>query len=998
LNPPLADGIANSESRRLAALRALQVLDAAPEAVLDELVAQAARACGVPVALLSLIDADRQWFLARHGFEGESTPRDSAPCAHTIAGREVLEVADARDDPRFARNPLVTGPVRLRFYAGAPIVIGEGEGHAVGSLCVIDHEVRELDAAQRAQLEGLARLAAALLVERQRRLALAGELATSDERYRAMVEDQTDLVALVDAEDRVVWANRALADVFGEEREALGGRPMLDHVVEADRANLRGQLRLARERGTPVVGEARMKSLAGEAHWIEWKHRAVRPEPGARPDVHSVGRDITERKLLERDLLHSEQRYRSLFDHMHSGFALHEVILDERGAVTDLLYLAVNAAHARMMGFEVEEMMGARSSELFPGRGGEWHAWIATFARVALDGSTIQFERFSPNYGRWYSVVAYRPAPLQFATITEDVTDRRAAQEEIASQHERLRVTLHSIGDAVITTDDKGRVQYLNPVAERLTGWADIDARDRALADVYRTIDEVTRAPLPDPVTPCLADASKDAGDEPAPDPQGRPLATLTGRHGSEAAIEQTVAPICATDGRVLGAVLVFRDVSDQRRMAREMSYRASHDALTGLVNRSDFESRLHHTLRLAHAEESLHALMYIDLDQFKLVNDACGHAAGDQLLREVAALLKQCVRTRDTLARLGGDEFGVILQFCTTEQAQRVAQQICERMDEFRFLYDDRRFRIGTSIGLVPLDRRWPNAASVMQAADAACYAAKEAGRNRVHAWFDADQHLRLRHGEMQWVTRLEQALDENRFELFAQRIRPIRAESQGLHCEVLLRLRGTDGELVPPGAFLPAAERFHMAPRIDRWVVRHVVEWMARERAALGHVDTIAVNLSGQSISDPAFLRQVADVVAGANIDHRKLCFEVTETAAITNMDDATAFVEAMRQHGIRFALDDFGAGASGFNYLKTLKVDYLKIDGQFIRHLMDDPLDRATVRCFRDVAAAVGTKTIAEFVENDAIAALLHDIGVDYGQGYLYHRPEPIDAVLR
>jgi diguanylate cyclase (GGDEF)-like protein len=501
---------------------------------------------------------------------------------------------------------------------------------------------------------------------------------------------------------------------------------------------------------------------------------------------------------------------------------------------------------------------------------------------------------------------------------------------------------------------------------------------------------------------PCLAGSAAAIAEararEAAPELPGRPLATLVGRHGNEAAIEQTVAPISGADGRVLGAVLVFRDVSEQRRMAREMSYRATHDALTGLVNRSDFESRLQQTLRLAHAEASAHALMYIDLDQFKLVNDACGHAAGDQLLRQVAALLKQCVRSRDTLARLGGDEFGVILQFCSAEQAQRVAEEICERMDEYRFVYDDRRFRIGTSIGLVPLDDRWPNTASVMQAADAACYAAKEAGRNRVHAWFDADLHLRLRHGEMQWVTRLEQALDENRFELFAQRIRPIRAPGQGLHCEVLLRLREPDGQLVPPGAFLPAAERFHMAPRIDRWVVRHVVEWMARERAALGHVETIAVNLSGQSISDPAFLRQIAEVVAGAHIDHRKLCFEVTETVAITNMADATAFVDAMREHGIRFALDDFGAGASSFGYLKTLKVDYLKIDGQFIRDLIDDPLDRATVRCFRDVAAAVGTRTIAEFVETDAVAALLREIGIDYGQGYLYHRPEPIDAVLQ
>jgi PAS domain S-box-containing protein len=470
LNLPHAVTPVDSEPRRLAALRALQVLDGAPEVAFDELVAQAAQACGAPVALLSLIDGDRQWILARHGFEGRTIPRASSPCTHTIEGRAVLEVADARDDARFERGPLVTGPLQMRFYAGAPIVVGEGEGFAVGSLCVIDREVRALDATQRAQLAGLARLAATLLQERQRRLALACELATSEERYRAMVEDQTDLVALVDAEDRLVWANRALADVFGERREALGQRPLLDHVVEVDRAALRGQLRLARERGTPVVGEARMKSLAGEAHWIEWKHRAVRPEPGARTAVHSVGRDITERKMLERDLLHSEQRYRSLFDHMHSGFALHEVIQDADGAVVDLAYLAVNAVHARMMGFEVEQVMGARSTELFPDGGAEWRNWIDTFARVALEGETIHFERFSPRYGRWFSVVAYRPAPLQFATITEDVTDRRAAQEEIASQHERLRVTLHSIGDAVITTDDGGRVQYLNPVAERLTG------------------------------------------------------------------------------------------------------------------------------------------------------------------------------------------------------------------------------------------------------------------------------------------------------------------------------------------------------------------------------------------------------------------------------------------------------------------------------------------------------------------------------------------------
>jgi diguanylate cyclase (GGDEF)-like protein/PAS domain S-box-containing protein len=750
------------------------------------------------------------------------------------------------------------------------------------------------------------------------------------------------------------------------------------------------------------VGEARVRSAAGVAHWIEWQHRAAGGDVGADIGaVHSVGRDITDRKLLERELLSSEQRYRSLFDHMQAGFALHEVVLDDAARVVDVVYLAVNAPHARMMGFDPERMTGARLSELLPaGAQAAASEWIAIFSRVALDGETIAFERRAYDPQRWFSVVAYRPAPGQFATIVEDITERKRAQEEMQAQHEQLRVTLHSIGDAVITTDNAGRVQYLNPVAERLTGWRDADARDRALEAVYHPVDEVSREPLPNPVAACLAGSppppATDAGDTAAG--TEAPHAVLASRHGSEAGIEQTVAPIRAADGRVLGAVLVFRDVTDRRRMAREMSYRATHDALTGLVNRSDFESRLHHALRLAHADGSVHALMYVDLDQFKLVNDACGHAAGDQLLRQVAALLKQCVRSRDTLARLGGDEFGVILQFCSIEQGQRVAQQICERMDEFRFAHGERRFRVGASVGLVPLDSRWPTAASAMQAADAACYAAKEAGRNRVHAWFDADESLRLRSGEMQWVARLEQAVDEDRFELFAQRIQPIRAVDSGLHCEVLLRLRGPDGRLVAPGAFLPAAERFHIATRIDHWVVRRVVDWMAHRRESLAHVDVLAVNLSGQSISDPAFLRLVNEIVDAARFDARKLCFEVTETAAITNMADATAFVDAMRERGIRFALDDFGAGASGFSYLKTLKVDYLKIDGQFIRDLQADPIDRATVRCFRDVAATLGTRTIAEFVENEATAALLREIGIDYGQGYLYHVPEPIDAVVR
>ncbi|KGM42095.1 diguanylate cyclase [Aquabacterium sp. NJ1] len=561
-------------------------------------------------------------------------------------------------------------------------------------------------------------------------------------------------------------------------------------------------------------------------------------------------------------------------------------------------------------------------------------------------------------------------------------------ERELAEKHELLRVTLHSIGDAVITTDAHGRVQWLNPVAERMTGWPNEAARDQPLGQVFHIVNELTREPEVNPFERCLAeDLHIGQLDQ----------TLLISRTGVEYGIEDSAAPIRDEDGTMLGVVLVFHDVTEQRRMGHEMNFRATHDELTGLVNRAEFDKRLTRVLSEAHEHDSAHALMYIDLDQFKLVNDACGHSVGDQLLCQVTSLLQGCVRARDTLARLGGDEFGVILEHCNVDQAHRVAQDICDQMSEFRFIHDGRRFRIGTSIGLVPLDKRWATTASVLQAADTSCYAAKEAGRNRVHAWYDTDQAMRARKGEMQWASRLEQALDENRFILYGQRIAPIHHDARGLHCEVLLRLKDTDGSIIPPGAFLPAAERFHMASRIDRWVVRHVFEWLASQGEALDQIDTIAVNLSGQSISDPSFHHFMQELITETSVDVRKLCLEITETSAITNLADAGAFIEGMRQRGVRMALDDFGSGASSFGYLKNLPVDYLKIDGQFIKALVHDPLDQATVRCFCEVARVLGIKTIAEFVETEATLHELRKLGVDHAQGYLIHKPQPLVELL-
>ncbi len=578
--------------------------------------------------------------------------------------------------------------------------------------------------------------------------------------------------------------------------------------------------------------------------------------------------------------------------------------------------------------------------------------------------------------------------PTRVLGVNWDITPIRQLTNELAEQHELLRVTLQSIGDAVITTDATSQITWLNPVAEQMTGWTNMNAIGCPLTQVFNVINEVTREPAINPVDTCLNQG--DAG--------GLTNQTiLISRNGKEYGIEESASPIRSVKDEILGAVLVFHDVTETRRLSVEMNYRATHDPLTNLTNRSEFEARLQRTLDRAHESNIVNALLYIDLDQFKLVNDTCGHTVGDQLLQQIAKLLSSCVRSTDTLARLGGDEFGVILQDCSTEHAQRVAQKMCDHVDKFRFTHHDQRFRISTSIGLVPYDNRWDTKEAAMQAADTSCYTAKDAGRNRVHMWFDTDENMRARRDDVQWATRLEEAIDENRFVLHAQRISPVTEEVKGLHAEVLIRLLDHDGNIIPPGKFLPAAERFHLATRIDRWVLQQSINYLLN-MTDISKVGMLCVNLSGQSVGDKEFHREAIAILNKAGTDIcKRLCVEITETAAVTNIADATTFVEQIRQLGVRVALDDFGSGASSFGYLKMLNVDLLKIDGQFITGMIEDKLDAVAVRCFVEVAAALGLKTVAEFVKSQEILDHLATIGVDYAQGYLLHKPDTIETVL-
>ena len=433
--------------------------------------------------------------------------------------------------------------------------------------------------------------------------------------------------------------------------------------------------------------------------------------------------------------------------------------------------------------------------------------------------------------------------------------------------------------------------------------------------------------------------------------------------------------------------------------MVRDLEYQASHDALTALVNRQEFERRLKRVIATAETNGAEHALCYLDLDQFKVINDTCGHQAGDELLRQLGEMLTKRIRGRDTLARLGGDEFGVLMEHCSLAQAQRVANGLREAIKGFRFVWEGRSFDVGVSIGLVPITENSGSIPNILSVADRACYAAKDKGRNRVHVYQEGDTELARRHGEMQWVSRIPRALEEHRFHLFCQPIVPLVAGlSEGEHHELLVRMEDEEGRLVEPGAFLPAAERYNLSVKIDRWVTGEAFAWFMRNPKRVRGLFLCAINLSGRSLGDEEFLEFIIQRFRDTKMPPSKICFEITETAAIANLVTATRFMQRLKKLGCRFALDDFGSGLSSFAYLKNLPVEFLKIDGMFVRNIVDNPIDLAVVRSINEIGQAMGKKTIAEHVENAAILEKLKlpGIGVDYAQGFGIARPRSIEDV--
>jgi diguanylate cyclase (GGDEF)-like protein/PAS domain S-box-containing protein len=559
----------------------------------------------------------------------------------------------------------------------------------------------------------------------------------------------------------------------------------------------------------------------------------------------------------------------------------------------------------------------------------------------------------------------------------KDVTDALFKEKELA------QVTLSAIGDAVITTDTEGQITYLNPVAEHLTGWLNEEAIGKNIQAICNLVHETTKTMVLNPVFCCLITKTV---------VEMEPYTLLINRQGIEYAIDDSAAPILDREGKAIGAVLIFRDVTQEREMTREISYQASHDSLTGLFNRSEFNKCVANSLEKHQITKRNSSLLYMDLDQFKIVNDTCGHGAGDQLLLEITQVFEKVLRSGDIIARLGGDEFGVLLEGCPPDISYNIADTLLKKVENYRFHWDTQVFTIGVSIGLVNFSVDNFDLTLALSAADAACYVAKERGRNQICVYEPTAAEQELRSSQMGWIGRIQKALEDNRLVLFAQPIVPVmKSDKCSLHYEMLLRMLGEDGKLIPPMAFIPSAERYNLMTMIDRWVVKTALQFAKKHSQAM-----CSINLSGQSLGDEKFLNFVKAELVSSDVNCANICFEVTETTAIASFGRAVYFMQELKVMGCRFSLDDFGSGMSSFNYLKQLPVDYLKIDGGFVKNMANDPIDHAMVESINNIGHIMGLHTIAEFVEDENILNMLNALGVDYAQGYGIGKPVNANSI--
>ncbi|MFN7942097.1 MAG: EAL domain-containing protein [Thermoanaerobaculia bacterium] len=799
--------------------------------------------------------------------------------------------------------------------------------------------------------------------------------------------DSTPTAIFVYTPERFLWVNEAFERLAGRSRaELFAGLTVFDLVDPEARPFLRERWeeRVSGGNAAPRRYEVRLRSGDGGEKWADVSFTAVQ----FRGEVVGLGSaiDVTERRRAERALALSEER-------LVLAQRAAEILAWDWNLADDSLYFSSPAES--VLGLDTPGV--TTSKQFFDRVHPQDLARVQVAIRRALEDGEDYFAEhrllLPGGQTRWLAQrgQVMRDAdgrPHRVIGVSLDITNRKLAEEALFQEKERAQVTLASIGDGVIRTDSRAMIDYMNPAAERLTGWRLHEAYGRHLREVFQVVDPATHTLLLDPVTRCLAEGRY------VEFPGER---MLQPRNGGPLPVRDSASPILNRNGRATGAVLAFKDISELRSIEQERSFFSKHDPLTGLLNRQAFEDEVESAVASAKQSDLVHVVGYLDLDQFRLINDTCGHFVGDELLKQVVQRLAARLGEDDLLARLGGDEFGFLFRATSLPGALLKAQELRRALQESRFSWQDRVFEILASVGLVPVTEESRDGAAVLAAADAACAVAKERGGNRVHEYRPSDHAIAKRVGEMQWIQQIHQAFEAERFELHAQRIVPLSAEAQPEPlAEIFIRMTTERGESVPTAAFIAAAERYHLISTMDRWVIRESFGLLGGRGPRRPLFDaTYTLNLSGQSLGEEALLEHVLREIERSGVDPRRVCFEITETAAIANLTSALRFISALKSLGCRFVLDDFGSGFSSFAYLKNLPVDFLKIDASFTRQLPNDRIQRALVESMQQIGRVLGMKTIAEGVEDEATIGILRELGVDYAQGFALHRPEPLVA---
>lgn len=796
---------------------------------------------------------------------------------------------------------------------------------------------------------------------------------TENINYKLLYERSPLGYQSLDVNGNFLIVNEAWTELLGYRPDEVVGRFFGDFMTEESKEKVMQAFPNFKATGKVCGIEFEMRCKDGSTKFVSFDGRIGYGPDGNFRQTHCIMQDLTAEKRAEE----IEKTLGKIVE-----VSLNEVYIV---SASTHHFLKVNRGARENIGFTEKELLGITPQAIVPKYDEAAFSSLLDHLREnASERVSIEVVMRRKN-GSLYDAEAslqlmqFGSEPAVVALVV-DVTERKKSEERLRA----LSQTVEQNPNLIVISDLKGNIEYVNGRIYETSGYREeeVIGKHTRIFGSGETDPEEYRE-----LWETISSGKIWHG-------------TFHNRkkNGELYWARESIGPIKNEAGKTTHFVAIQEDITESKKVFDQLNYHASHDLLTGLLNRREIEKSIEQAIFQANQDSSKHVLCYLDLDQFKIINDTCTHVAGDELLKQFSQFLNANVRGQDTLARLGGDEFAVLMGFCTALQAQRVAEQLLERVANFQFVWEEKIFRIGVSIGLVEIDENSSSVADVFQHADIACYAAKSAGRHRCHIYREDDEELAKRTAELQWVSRIHNALDNNKFVLYAQEIRSLTKEDNGpKHHELLIRMEEESGEIIPPGAFLPAVERFQLSQKLDYWVIKTAFQWIAQHKAQLDSRDSFSLNISGSSFGDGNLLVFIKAELERAQINAEQICFEVTETAAINNLSQARGFIESLKREGFLFALDDFGSGLSSFEYLKNLPVDYLKIDGQFVKDIETNPIDLAMLKSINEIGHVMGKKTIAEFVENGVILETLKGLGVDYAQGYHIGRPAPLDDLL-